>query len=127
MGTSAKICSTPVAPGVGNAFELDAAGTGVAEGDPAGVDPPDDDAEADDGGLAVRDGAGPDDPALGCGALTEVVRGAEGPPECEAMQAVLVRASAATAQPLAAARTTRIRKTLMVSIATDPGMRTAGP
>src|SRR5665213_2534151 len=109
MATSANRVSAPVGPGVGKALELDAAGScvGSAPADPTGADAPGD--ATDDGGSAfVVAGvdAAVDDPALACGALTDEVTGADGPPECEAMQAVLVRASAATPQPVATARRT---------------------
>jgi hypothetical protein len=100
---------------VGKAFGLDAAGSGVGllEADPAAVDATD---AADDGACAGCGDVCAEDPALGCGARTELITGAEGPPECAAMHAVLRRASAATAQPIASARKGR-----KVSIGTDPG------
>jgi hypothetical protein len=114
MVTSAKTFSAPVGPGVGKAFEPDADGScvGVVEADPTGADAPAEGTGADDGGLALCEDASPDDPAAG-GALTELVTGADGPPECDAMQAVHARAKAATAQPLARATG---RKALKVSI-----------
>jgi len=121
--TSAKIFSGPVGPGVGKAFELDAAGSGVGsvEPDPAAADALDDAAVADASAERSLDVCeddceddSADDPATG--ALTDVVTGPEGPPECEAMQPVLTRASAATAQPFA-----RARRRSKVSIGTDPG------
>jgi hypothetical protein len=94
----------------------------LVEADPAAVDVPDEGAGADDDDAAGCE----DDPALACDALTEPVTGADGPPECEAMQPVFARASAATAQPMARARRTLTRTALKVSIGTDPGTAAAG-
>jgi len=116
MATSAKTVSGPVVPGVGRAFELDAAGSGV-EADPGGAGPPGD---TTDGELAVGDDGGVD-AALGCGDVTDEVTGADGPPECEAMQPVVVRPNAPTPQPIARARRRLTRIAPKVSIATDPG------
>jgi hypothetical protein len=119
--TSAKILSGPVGPGVGKAFELDAEGSGVGllDGDPATADGPDGLTWADDDSPPwpeVCEDTCADD-APGCDALTSLVTGAEGPPECEAMQAVLARASAATPQLVAMTRKTLARKALKVSMA----------
>jgi len=71
---------------------------------------------ADDGAAAWPE-ACTDDPALACGAVTDEMTGAKGWPECEATQAVLVRASAATQQPVAKARRTLTPGALKVSMA----------
>jgi hypothetical protein len=99
---------------------LDAAGrcVGLVEADPAGADAPGDATDDDGSGFVVAGvDADVDDPALACAALTEVVTGAEGPPECDAMQAVLARASAATPQPVATARRTLTLEARKVSMA----------
>ena len=118
MATSAKTVSDPVGPGVGKAWGLDAAGSsvGCAADDLAGADVSDAPVGADDGAAAWL-GACKDDPALTCGTVTDETTGAEGWPECDAMQAVVVRASAATPQPVAKARRTLTPGALKVSMA----------